>query len=178
MRKNMQRLRRGELSRISTRVGAHTDVHMGAPKEKTAAATGENPAVVKLQQQLQDLQTRNGELEKNLQEAQEALDSQAQDDQLDKVQQELEAVKAEAAKLAADREELEKQLAEQPEVETATGLRVVKIMEVSETDDLMRIDCEFKPTSGPLGDSGAIILPVSEVDKLITEEEDDDNTEG
>jgi len=220
MRKNMQRLRRGELSRIKPQKAPHTDVHMGPPMGQQAQedvgveklqkkvvelrAKNEELQVVKaeaekladmrsrwekdqeaINEKIEGLERRNAELEGKLEEA---LDGEGQDDQVDKLKEELEAVKgkhqetqaellrqldgakAENAKLVADREELEKQLAERAELEPVTGLRVLKVLEVNETDELMRIDCEFKPTSGPLGSTGAIVLPSSEVDKLLGED--------
>jgi hypothetical protein len=128
----------------------------------------EDPASAKLQKQVQDLTARNEELEAKLKEAERTLDTQVKEAQ-DKLSGELGSINAKVAELIANRAELEKQLADRDEPEVATGVRVLEITEVSEADNLMRIDCKFKPTSGPMGDTGAIILPVPEFDKLLEE---------
>ena len=180
---NMQRLQRGELTRMSPRAGKHTDVHMGAPTVVPAVTADVNTTgaeVAKLSAQVQQLQKENANLTDQLEDAQRNTDSskleEALKDALEKVDT-LEAVQAELKSTREKMDALEMAKMElEEEIETAqaketpdpvNGLRVVKINEVTETDDLVRLDCELRPTTGPLASEGALIIPVSEIDKLI-----------
>jgi hypothetical protein len=189
MKQNMRKFRRGEISRVSPQKGVHTDVHFGAPAEGTqAAAVPQDAAVVKLTEKVAQLEAANAELRK----AKAELDGQHRDgyaklDEQHKAEcteyeSKLDVLSKEKAKLSETCDELRRQLAEQPQAEPVNGLRVIKVLEVSETDGLLRIDCELKPTSGPLGSAGAIILPASEVDKLLGEdnavEDENEDDEG
>lgn len=168
MSQNMKRFRRGEISRVNPKKGVHTDVHFGATAQAgSTPATGENQdaRVKKLTDRVAALEAENAELKK----AKGTLDDQHEDAYVE-LKAKLDTVTTENAKLVTDREELERQLSEQEAPKSVSGLRVLKVLEVSETDDLMRVDCELKPTDGPLASTGAIILPISEVWKLAGED--------
>jgi len=171
MGQNMKRFRRGEISRVNPQKGVHTDVHFGALPEKSQAAAGAKPdaTVQKLTDKVTQLQTENAELKK----ATADLDNQQKDGHVE-LTAKLDAVKAENGKLAEERDELERQLQERSE--PVTGLRVLSVTGVSEADSMLRIDCEFKPTNGPLGGTGAIVLPISEVEKLTVKDEAEEDT--
>ena len=175
--KNMKRLQRGEMSRISQRAGKHTDVHIGAPPVPTASvASLPDDRAEKLQAQIQKLQETNSKLENEVREAAHRVDNQLKDDN-NTLAKELKRVLAQAEELASANKNLEEKLEEvqaqqQEALEPVKGLRVVRINEITETDDLMRLDCELKPTTGPLANEGAIIIPIEEINKLLERDSD------
>lgn len=170
MKQNMQRLRRGELTRMNSRAAVHNDVFMGpAPEQKSASS---NEELGSLQSKLATLKQENADLGNALKKAEATL-AKANEDAYIELKENLEEAQAKAAEAVADREKLKQELKKQ--AQPAKGLRVLKITSVSTSDEgLMRIDCEVKPTDGPMGSTVAVIIPTDEVNKLLDDEEADE----
>jgi hypothetical protein len=164
---NMRRLQRGEMSRMDPRRGKHTDVHIGAPGGAAAAAAPATDDAA--QKQIQKVQEQNSQLQKELQNRTQERDVAAE--QLSDLQQRVDGLMQELA--AA------KEMTAEP-MEPVAGLRVLGIDDYNEADGLVRLDCSLKPTTGPLAEFGAIIIPLEDLQQLeiladsAKEEEDDD----
>jgi len=166
-RNNIQRLQRGELSRINARKGRSTDVYIGPPGgTPQPQATDSNEAMQKLQTENARLQN---EAKKAMTEAQVAVEQlKSAQTQVDNTQKKLQEQKQRI-------DELEKAAAEKPEAapaEPVKGVRILSVEESNEADGLVRLDCKLKPTTGPLGETAAIIIPYDELDKVFDDGED------
>lgn len=167
-RGNIRRLQRGELSRIDARKGRSTDVYMGPPGGAPTTAPSDDTA----QEQFQKMQIQKAKLEQEISQLMKELE--ASNSSAKVLGEELEDLRRERStlseKLAAAEARLEKAQSEAP-AEPVKGLRVLTVEESNEADGLVRLDCTVKPTTGPLGDTAAIIIPYAELDKVFEDGE-------
>ncbi len=171
MDKTMQRLKRGDLSRIRPRTAMHTDVFQGTPVAANVqpVAKGKDvEAVAKLQAQVAALTTENKELSL-LTHTTEAVD--AANAELTKVKEQLGAADARATAAEERVGELEaRDPAEAPVVEPVDSVRITNVQQVRVKGNTMRVDFEVEPTEGPLKQTIALYLTVEEGAKLKLDE--------
>jgi DNA repair exonuclease SbcCD ATPase subunit len=171
--RNMIRLRRGELTRMNHRAGKHTDVHIGTRQNAQSLLNDHDDHVQRLQTQLEKLRKDNQHLAEEADRAKRDAEKRRHEDtgeltnHLNELQEEVEDLREANAALMQKVEEYEKEVRPAP----VKGVRIIKVVEITKIDDLVRLDCEFKPASGPLGADGAIILPTAEFEKLSVVEE-------
>ena len=164
----MQRLKRGDLTRINPRKAMHTDVYQPSPKVAApVAAPSDDSAVKELQAQLASLKQEKRGLEEQL--------KIAEGSKRDAVAQaETEKQRAKVAE-----EKLKEAQEETPEQEPVNSVKVKEVARVRRRENTMRIDCTVDPTDGPLAEKVAIYLTVEEGEKIrLEEEEESDDTDG
>jgi len=164
----MQRLKRGDMSRLHPSKAAHTDVYQPAPITPVQSAKVNDNEVVELRSQVAALTNEKRVLTENLQKETEAC----------KV---AEAKEAQALQRAEAAEAAAKEVADVPPVVAVNSLKVTSVTQVRSKENTMRIDCIVEPTTGPLTETVAIYLTVEEGAKLQSKGDtpsdnaDDDN---
>ncbi len=153
-RGGIQRLKRGEMSRIDPSKAQHTDVFQPAPAPPYTSESVEQdvgPLLAEIAQQ----KRQNEDLRTALTDSQGELDAvkrqltDARSDEL-KLKEELEAVKTE-------------------ELKPTQGVEILSVEEVRKKDGLARLDCVTKPTKGPVGDQVSLYIPTDKLLDSLTE---------
>ncbi len=198
----MQRMKRGELSRVAPSKAPHTDVYQPAPRAAAQVAPKGNGSneVEALQGQLTALRAENKEL-KLLADAPAPEVDVAQIEELKQTATDAmaraEAAEAKVAALEAREapgsEELDKAkedtaaalaMAEAAEAKVAAleareppaqvgTVKVTTVDQVRSKGNTMRVDCVVEPTEGPLAPNVALYLTLEEGAKLQLEETED-----
>lgn len=168
----MQRMKRGDLTRLHPRKAAHTDVYQPAPvaaNVQPAKSGGGSEEVAKLHTQLAQLRTENKELRllANTTEGTSALEAE-----LGKAKEETAAAVTRFTKAEAKVVELEaREMPEAPEpAAPVDSVNLSTVQQVRSKGNTMRIDCTVEPTDGPLAETVAIYLTLEEGAKLRLEE--------
>lgn len=172
----MQRLKRGDLSRINPRRAPHTDVYQPAPvaaKVQPVKSGGGAAEVANLQNQLNRVLADNKQLAQKLAATETALSLRAEENDeskmLAKREEELRMAVTRFKEAEAKVAELEAQ--EHPKAQVVDSVRIHNVQQVRSKDTTMRIDCTVEPTEGPLAAEVALYLTVEEGAKLRLEEE-------
>jgi len=152
--KGMQRLKRGDMSRLHPDRAKHTDVYQPAPVQQAPQTTEQSPEVAALQQEVQKQRDRINELQTG------QSDLSADN----------EALKAQLTDARKEAQELKQALKEVPEpAAPAQGIEVIRVANARKKDKLIRLDCQTKPTKGPVGTELALYLPADKLMDLLTE---------
>lgn len=165
----MQRLKRGDINRISPRHGRPTETFHPAPI--AAARTTASPPAAQPQ--------TDPRVARELEEVKKQL--AAAQEKCTEINRTCDGLRAELAEGKSKEAALEKQLEGALEdLNSATApaaavnsVRVQEIQQVRSKGNTMRIDCTVEPTEGPLESTIAIYLTVEEGAKLAPKDEED-----